>query len=72
MGELAVMKAFVIVILGGLGSVPGAVLGGLLIGLSESVLSTTFDPTTALIASFAIVLLVVIVKPTGLMGRSAR
>ena len=40
MGELAVMKAFVIVILGGLGSVPGAVLGGLLIGLSESVLST--------------------------------
>jgi branched-chain amino acid transport system permease protein len=72
MGELAVMKAFVIVILGGLGSIPGAVLGGLLIGLSESVLSTLFNPTTALIASFAIVLAVVIVKPTGLMGRSAR
>lgn len=72
MGELAVMKAFVIVILGGLGSIPGAVIGGLLIGLSESILSTTFDPTTALIASFAIVLLIVIVKPTGLMGRSIR
>jgi branched-chain amino acid transport system permease protein len=72
MGELPLMKAFVIVILGGLGSVPGAVLGGLLIGLSESALSTLFDPTTALIASFAIVLLIVIVRPTGLMGRSAR
>ncbi|WP_323032460.1 branched-chain amino acid ABC transporter permease [Paracoccus sp. (in: a-proteobacteria)] len=72
MGELAVMKAFVIVILGGLGSIPGAVIGGLLIGLSESVLATLFNPTTALIASFAIVLLIVIVKPTGLMGRSAR
>lgn len=72
MGELAVMKAFVIVILGGLGSVPGAVIGGLLIGLSESVLSTLFNPTTALIASFAIVLVIVIIKPTGLMGRSIR
>lgn len=72
MGELAVMKAFVIVILGGLGSIPGAVIGGLLIGLSESVLSTLFNPTTALIASFAIVLVIVIIKPTGLMGRSIR
>lgn len=72
MGELAVMKAFVIVILGGLGSIPGAVIGGLLIGLSESVLSTLFNPTTAMIASFAIVLMIVIIKPTGLMGRSIR
>lgn len=72
MGELPIMKAFVIVILGGLGSVPGAVLGGMLIGLSESVLATLFDPTVALIASFALVLLIVIIRPTGLMGRSAR
>ena len=72
MGEMAVMKAFVIVILGGLGSIPGAVLGGLLIGLSESVLATLFNPTTALIASFVIVLVVVIIKPTGMLGRSVR
>lgn len=71
-GEMVVMKAFVIVILGGLGSIPGAVIGGLLIGLSESVLATFFNPTTATIASFAIVLLIVIVKPSGLMGRSIR
>ena len=72
MGELPMLKAFVVVILGGLGSLPGAVLGGLLIGLSESVLSTQLDSTLALIASFAIVLLVVLTRPTGLMGRAAR
>lgn len=72
MGELPMLKAFVVVILGGLGSVPGAVLGGLLIGLSESVLSTLLDATAALIASFVIVLLVVIVRPSGLMGRGSR
>ncbi|CAH1654280.1 branched-chain amino acid ABC transporter permease [Chelatococcus asaccharovorans] len=71
MGELPMLKAFVVVILGGLGSVPGAVLGGLLIGLSESVLSTLFSSTTALIASFTIVLLIVVMRPTGLMGRGA-
>ena len=72
MGELPMLKAFVVVILGGLGSLPGAVMGGLLIGLSESVLTTAFNSTAALIASFVIVLLVVITRPTGLMGRSAR
>ena len=70
MGELPMLKAFVVVILGGLGSVPGAVLGGLLIGLSESILSTLMDSTAALIASFAIVLVIVVMRPTGLMGRS--
>ena len=72
MGEQPMLKAFVVVILGGLGSVPGAVLGGLLIGISESVLSTLLDATAALIASFAIVLVVVVIRPTGLMGRGAR
>jgi branched-chain amino acid transport system permease protein len=61
-----------VVILGGLGSLPGAVAGGLLIGLTESVLSTYLNATTALIASFVIVLLIVITRPTGLMGRSVR
>ena len=72
MGEQPMLKAFVVVILGGLGSVPGAILGGLFIGISESILSTLLDATAALIASFAIVLLVVMVRPTGLLGRSAR
>jgi branched-chain amino acid transport system permease protein len=72
MGDTPVLKAFVVVILGGLGSIPGSVLGGLLLGLSESVLATLLNSTVALIVSFAIVLLVVIVKPSGLMGRITR
>jgi branched-chain amino acid transport system permease protein len=70
-GEQVILKAFVIVILGGLGSVPGAVLGGLIIGLSESVLATLLNPTTALAASFGLVLVIVMFRPTGLMGRGA-
>lgn len=72
MGELPMLKAFVVVILGGLGSVPGAMLGGLLLGLSESVLATQFSSGIALIASFLMVLLIVVVRPAGLMGRIAR
>ena len=66
------LKAFVVVILGGLGSVPGAMVGGLLIGLSESVFATLFDATIALIASFVIVLAIIVVKPSGLWVRAAR
>lgn len=69
MGGLPMLKAFVVVILGGLGSVPGAVLGGLVLGLSESALATTLGSTIALIASFVIVLAVIVVRPSGLLGR---
>ena len=72
MGDTPILKAFVVVILGGLGSIPGSVLGGLLLGLSESVLATLLNSTVALIVSFAIVLGVVIVRPQGLMGRITR
>lgn len=72
MGLLPMLKAFVVVILGGLGSVPGAVLGGMLIGLSESVLATNFNSTIALIATFGIIGLVVLVRPSGLLGRHSQ
>lgn len=71
-GELPMLKALVVVILGGLGSVPGAVLGGILLGLTESVLSTYFTSGISLIVSFALVLMVVIVRPSGLLGRAMR
>jgi branched-chain amino acid transport system permease protein len=72
MGELPMLKAFVVVILGGLGSLPGAVLGGLLIGISESVVTTLFSSTLALIVSFMLVLIIVVLRPTGLLGRGVR
>lgn len=70
MGELPMLKAFVVVVLGGLGSVPGAVAGGLIIGLVESVFASTTNTTVALIASFALVMIVILVRPRGLFGKA--
>ena len=70
MGALPMLKAFVVVILGGLGSIPGAVLGGVILGLTDSVLATMLDSTVASIASFVVVLGVIVARPTGLLGRS--
>lgn len=72
MGELPMLKAFVIVILGGLGSIPGAVIGGLVIGLLESAFATYFDATVALIASFAVVIVIILFKPNGLLGQATK
>ena len=72
MGHLPMLKSFVVVILGGLGSIPGAVLGGFLIGLTESALTTHWGSVPALIASFGIVLFVILLRPAGLMGKSVR
>lgn len=71
MGELPMLKAFVVVILGGLGSIPGAVLGGLLLGLVESFFATMYSTTIATLVGFGLVMLILIFRPRGLMGRSA-
>ncbi len=69
MGESVIAMAFVIIILGGMGSFVGAVLGGYIIGLLETLISTyvTSFYTEALI--FGILVLVLAVKPTGLFGK---
>ena len=69
MGAQPMLKAFIVVILGGLGSVPGAVLGGVVLGLAESVFATLISTTVATMVSFGIVVLILLVKPTGLLGR---
>ncbi|MDA8249409.1 MAG: branched-chain amino acid ABC transporter permease [Rhodospirillales bacterium] len=71
MGELPMLKAFVVVILGGLGSIPGAVLGGMLLGLVESFVATMYNTTAATMVGFGLVILILIVRPRGLMGRGA-
>jgi branched-chain amino acid transport system permease protein len=70
-GEVPMLKSFVIVVLGGLGSIPGAIIGGLLIGLIESGFTTLGDSTFAMIASFTLVLVIVLFRPQGLMGTKA-
>lgn len=70
MGSVPMMKAFIVVILGGLGSLPGAVVGGLLLGMVESTVATAYSSTIATMVAFGFVILVLLFRPNGLMGRS--
>lgn len=68
MGERPLMMAFVAVILGGMGSIPGVALGGILLGFSDSFLATFYGGSTSVLASFAVVIALLIVRPWGLLG----
>jgi branched-chain amino acid transport system permease protein len=68
-GFLAGIKAFTAAVLGGIGSVPGAMLGGVLIGLIEVFWSAYFTIEYKDVAAFSILVLVLIFRPTGLLGR---
>jgi len=68
-GFLAGVKAFTAAVLGGIGSLPGAMLGGLLIGLIETFWSGYFTVEYKDVAAFSILVLVLIFRPTGLLGR---
>jgi branched-chain amino acid transport system permease protein len=63
-------KAFVICVLGGLGSVPGALIGGLVLGLLESFGALAFGSQWSASVGFAIMLVILVVKPTGIAGRA--
>ena len=67
-GERILMVAFVVVILGGMGSIPGAALGGILLGLSESFLSTFFGSAVSTFVTFGAVILLLVVRPWGILG----
>ena len=62
-------KAFVICVLGGLGSVPGAMIGGLVLGVVESFGSLWFGPEHAITLSFSLLILMLLFRPHGLLGR---
>jgi branched-chain amino acid transport system permease protein len=68
-GFLAGVKAFTAAVLGGIGSLPGAMLGGLLIGLIEAFWSAYFTIEYKDVAVFGVLVLVLIFRPTGLLGR---
>jgi len=68
-GFLAGIKAFTAAVLGGIGSLPGAMLGGLLIGLIEVFWAAYFSSEYKDVAAFAILVLVLIFRPTGLLGK---
>jgi branched-chain amino acid transport system permease protein len=68
-GFLAGVKAFTAAVLGGIGSLPGAMIGGLLIGLIETMWSAYFSIEYKDVAAFSILIIVLIFLPTGILGR---
>ena len=69
MGFIAGLKGFTAAVVGGIGSIPGAMLGGLLIGLIEVFFSQYFSVDYKDVAAFGVLVLVLIFRPTGLLGR---
>jgi len=70
MGSMLGLKAFVAAVLGGIGSIPGAMIGGYAIGLAEAMVSAVGLSVWKDGVVFAILILVLLVKPTGIMGRT--
>ncbi|HET7342222.1 MAG TPA: branched-chain amino acid ABC transporter permease [Methylomirabilota bacterium] len=71
MGGALTLKSFVVAVLGGLGTMLGAIVGGLVLGLAESFTATYLGPTYPNAISFGLLVLILIVRPTGLLGRRA-
>jgi branched-chain amino acid transport system permease protein len=71
MGVVFTMKALVVVIMGGVGNVMGALVAGLLLGLVETAVARLVDPGLTLAATYALFLAVLLIRPTGLFGRAA-
>jgi len=71
MGMLIGLKAFVAAVLGGIGSIPGAVLGGIIMGLSEEMVVGYLSSTYRDALSFGILIIILVVRPAGLLGKSS-
>jgi len=69
MGVIFTMKALIIVIMGGVGDVRGAVLAALLLGLAETAVASLIDPGLTLAATYTLFILVLLFRPQGIFGR---
>jgi branched-chain amino acid transport system permease protein len=70
-GNAYVLVAFTIVVLGGMGSIPGAIVSGLFIGVVESLCGLMFGESLGQLGIFVIFILVLLLRPTGLFGAKA-
>ncbi|MGH6627055.1 MAG: branched-chain amino acid ABC transporter permease [Burkholderiaceae bacterium] len=68
LGDSYLVKGFIAVVVGGMGSIGGAIVGSIVIGLLESFIGFYFDPSMANLAIFVIVMVVLLVKPKGIFG----
>jgi branched-chain amino acid transport system permease protein len=71
LGPAYTLLAFIIVITGGLGSMPGALLGGILIGLTEAMAGLLFSPSAKSMFAFGLLVIVLLFRPQGIMGKRA-
>ena len=71
MGEPFMLKAFVAIILGGLGSVPGALVGGLVLGLLQALSAAYLDPLLVDAVIFSMLFVILLIRPDGLFGKSS-
>lgn len=69
MGTFAITKGIAVVILGGIGSISGAVLGGLILGLVDGLVSLYSSGTMAAIVGFCVIIVVLLIRPKGLLGQ---
>ena len=67
-GALPGLRAFVAAVVGGIGSIPGAVVGAFIIGICENVIKSTQFTVFSDAGTFALLILILVVKPTGLFG----
>jgi branched-chain amino acid transport system permease protein len=72
MGVRIGLKAFVAAVVGGIGSIPGAAIGGLALGISESVVGGLWDTTYAEAVAFVFLIVVLLVRPSGILGKASR
>jgi branched-chain amino acid transport system permease protein len=72
MGVAFTMKALIVVIMGGVGNLAGALLAGLMLGLAETAVARLVDPGLTIAVTYLLFLTVLLVRPTGLFGRPAR
>ncbi|MDF2634598.1 MAG: ABC-type transporter, integral rane subunit [Pelosinus sp.] len=72
MGIMPGLKAFVAAVLGGIGVIPGAMLGGIIMGVIEAMVSGFISSTFRDAAAFAILIIILLVKPSGLLGKNVR
>jgi branched-chain amino acid transport system permease protein len=72
MGVIFTMKALIVIIMGGAGNVLGAVVAGLLLGMSETLVARLVDPGLTLAVNYLLFLMVLLWRPAGLFGRPAR
>ncbi|RMF91300.1 MAG: branched-chain amino acid ABC transporter permease [Nitrospinota bacterium] len=71
-GAISTMKGFEIIVIGGLGSIPGSIVGGLLLGMVESLGSVLVSPSFRDVYGFLLLLILLVCRPTGLLGERER